>query len=149
MDFKTIPVIITYDLFSISKIFHETVLTYSIIKNTHPTILTPTEKRRSKYWNEQFTVKAGFLMMVYGDRLIAEKCPTIPGFYLGFSVWERSLEWPKASKLPRGSRGACPPRKCFGNEYWDMILSCGVLLIDREYLLHVHWPHRSWMIFPI
>ena len=27
--------------------------------------------------------------------------------------------------------------------------SCHILSLDREYLLHVHWPRRGWMIFAI
>ena len=37
----------------------------------------------------------------------------LPGFYLGFIVWRRSPEWPKAMSFPGGSGGACPPWNFF------------------------------------
>ena len=35
-----------------------------------------------------------------------------PGFYLGFIVWGRGPEWPKATSFLGGSGGMLP-RKCF------------------------------------
>ena len=28
------------------------------------------------------------------------------------------------------------------------IVPCHIVSLDREYLLHVDWPRRVWMIFP-
>ena len=36
---------------------------------------------------------------------------TLPGFYLGFIVWGRSPEWPKATSFLAGSE-AMPPGNC-------------------------------------
>ena len=38
---------------------------------------------------------------------------TRPGYYLGFIVWGRSPEWPKATSFLGGSGGMPPPRKFF------------------------------------
>ena len=34
----------------------------------------------------------------------------------------------------------------FETQFWDVTVAVS---LDREYLLHVHWPRRVWMIFPI
>ena len=48
----------------------------------------------------------------------------------------------------------------FETKFWEMLrwyfifffshnhVPCHVLSLDREYLLHVHWPGHVWMIFP-
>ena len=53
----------------------------------------------------------------------------LPGFYLGFMVWRRSPEWPKAMSFPGGS-GGMPPRNFLkwicaemqSGAFWDSIL---------------------------
>ena len=40
----------------------------------------------------------------------------VAGFYLGFIIWWRSPEWPKATSFLGGSGGILP-RKIFENEY--------------------------------
>ena len=94
--------------------------------------------------------------------------PIQPGFYVGFIVWGKSPEWPKATSF-LGWSGRHTPRKCFEmNMRWDTILRnitvvfyfvfsigitfiihvpCHIVSLDREHLLHVHWPRRVWMIF--
>ena len=76
----------------------------------------------------------------------------------------------KGHELPSGIRGHAP-RKCFEinmcwdeiccilRRFWEMLqwyfilffsrdhVSCHIVSLDREYLLHVHWPRRVWMIF--
>ena len=94
---------------------------------------------------------------------------TMPGFYLGFIVWGRSTKWPKATNFLAGS-GGMPSGKFFkwicpvmqSSAFWDTILRnvtvvfyflflvpCHIVSLDREYLLHVHWPRHIWMIFLI
>ena len=41
---------------------------------------------------------------------------TVAGFYLGFIIWRRNPEWPKATSFLGGSRGMLP-RTFFENEY--------------------------------
>ena len=46
---------------------------------------------------------------------------TKSGFYLGFTVWGRRREWPKAMSFLGGSKGM-PPRKFFEmNMCWDAV----------------------------
>ena len=72
------------------------------------------------------------------------------GFYLGFIVWGRSPEWPKATSFLGGSGGMPPPpQEIFLNEY---ALRCNLVHFETQFwemLQCVHWPRRVWMIFPI
>ena len=75
----------------------------------------------------------------------------------------------KATNFLAGS-GGMPPGKFFkwicpvmqSSAFWDTILRngmvvfyfiflvpCHIVSLDRECLLHVHWPRHIWMIFPI
>ena len=57
------------------------------------------------------------------------------GFYLGFIIWWRSLEWPKATSS-QGRSGGIPPEiflnkyvlRCKSGAFWDTILSYSVLI---------------------
>ena len=96
----------------------------------------------------------------------------VSGCYLGFIVWGRSPEWPKAMSFLAGSGGMPPAPEIFWNEYalrcnlvrfetqfWEMLQWYFISFFSRDlvpchivplaYLLHVHWPRRVWMIFPI
>ena len=69
------------------------------------------------------------------------------GFYLGFIIWGRSPEWPKATSLLEGS--AAPPPEIFWNEY---ALRCNMVHFETQFwemLQCVQWTLRVWMIFPI
>ena len=81
----------------------------------------------------------------------------------------------KGHELPSGVRGHAhpPPWKffemnmgcdavwCILRQFWEMLrwyfifffshnhVPCHVVSLDREHLLHVHWPRHIWMIFPI
>ena len=52
------------------------------------------------------------LQKVFEDILRARVIGMSAGFYLGFIVWGRSPEWPKATSLG-GPRVMPPPRKLF------------------------------------
>ena len=72
---------------------------------------------------------------------------TKSGFYLGFTVWERRREWPKAMSFLGGSKGM-PPWKFFEmNMCWDAVWC--ILRQFREMLQCLHCPRRVRMIFPI
>ena len=52
--------------------------------------------------------------------VVLMKTETVPRFYLGFIIWGRRPEWPKATSLLEGS--APPPRRFFEmNMRWDAI----------------------------
>ena len=68
--------------------------------------------------------------------------------YLGFIVWERSPEWPKATSF-LGWSGGIPPRSFFEINMCRDAIWC---IFERrfwEMLQCVHWPRQVWMIFPI
>ena len=104
------------------------------------------------------------------EQLLTTLKSTMPGFYLGFIVWGRSTKWPKATNFLAASGGGMSPGKFFkwicpvmqSSAFWDTILRnvtvvfyfiflvpCHIVSLDREYLLHVHWPCHIWMIFPM
>ena len=69
-------------------------------------------------------------------------------FYLGFIVWERSPEWPKATSF-LGWSGGIPPRSFFEINMCRDAIWC---IFERQFwemLQCVHWPRQVWMIFPI
>ena len=45
----------------------------------------------------------------------------LPGFYLGFIIWQRSPEWPKVMSSPGGSGGMAPQKLFEMNMRWDAI----------------------------
>ena len=72
----------------------------------------------------------------------------IYGLYLGFIVWERSPEWPKATSF-LGWSGGIPPRSFFEINMCRDAIWC---IFERQFwemLRCVHWPRQVWMIFPI
>ena len=68
-----------------------------------------------------------------------------PGFYLGFIVWGRSPEWPKATSFLGGSGGTLPWKFFEMNMRWDAIWcilrpnfeKCysGILFFSRDHVL--------------
>ena len=67
--------------------------------------------------------------------------------YLGFIVWERSPEWPKATNF-LGWSGGIPP-EVFWNQY---VQRCNLVHFETQFwemLQCVHWPRQVWMIFAI
>ena len=76
----------------------------------------------------------------------------IQKFYLGFIVWGRSPKWSKATSFLGGSGGILPWKLFEMNmrleAIWCILRHNCVL--DREYLVHVHWlARRVRMIFPL
>ena len=57
---------------------------------------------------------------------------TLTGFYLGFTVWGRSPDWPKAKSFLGGCGGMSPP-EMFWNEY---TLRCNL----------VHFKAQLWEV---
>ena len=53
----------------------------------------------------------------------------LPGLYLGFIVWRRSPEWPKAMSFPGGSGGHAPP-EIFLNKY---ALRCNLVHFGTQF----------------
>ena len=72
----------------------------------------------------------------------------LSGFYLGFILWGRRSEWPKATSVLGGS-GCMPPRKFFEMHMrWDAIWC--ILRHNFTMLQCMHCrPRRVWMIFQI
>ena len=81
-----------------------------------------------------------FLWFMWGPRVGRQKllsrlyfkssCGVLAGFYLGFIVWGRSPEWPKATSRSYGGPGACSPGNFLkwicaemqSGAFWDPIL---------------------------
>ena len=139
---------------------------------------------KERYWGQQFCQMERDVSIRPTDRPTEMSAPLsnkrwsqifrsdwtemIPGFYLGFIVWERSPEWPRVSWR---DPGAFLPGifwngyalRCnlvhFETQFWEMLqryfilffrhdhVPCHIVSLDREYLLRVHWPRRVWMIF--
>ena len=56
-----------------------------------------------------------FFMYIFSLQILI----TTSGFYLGFIIWGRSPEWPKATSLPKGSPPH--PRVKSGANYLDKV----------------------------
>ena len=72
------------------------------------------------------------------------------GFYLGFIVWGRSPEWPKATNFLGGS-GGMSHLEIFSDEYTQS-LRCNLVHLKRQFwemLRCVHWPGRHWIFSDI
>ena len=63
-----------------------------------------------------------------------------PGFYLGFIVWGRSPEWPKATSFLAGSGGMTPPEN-FLNEH---VLRCNLVHFEKYYNVCTDLVGSGW-----
>ena len=67
--------------------------------------------------------------LLYFILLFVSPSLSFTGFYLGFIVWGRSPEWPKATSFLGWSRGMPPPQN-FWNEY---VLRCNLVHFETQF----------------
>ena len=100
----------------------------------------------------------------------------VPGFYLGFIIWGRSSKWqefPRGGACPPGKSSwneyalSCNLVHS-ATQFWEILqwyfvlffhswsssvtilhVPSHIVFLDKEYLLHEHWPYCIWMIFLI